>query len=159
MTDNKREITLRFLAPVVDINILGKVHGGAVMKWMDEAAYAVAAAWSGHHCVTVYEGGSHFRKLIPLPSMVEVYARLIYTGNTSMHVAVNVRSRDPRKDDFTETTSCIMVYVALDDDGNPMTAPAWKPETERDKALAEYAAKLVDMRKDIEEERRKILSE
>ena len=51
----QREITLRFLAEPTSVNFGGKVHGGAVMKWIDEAGYACAAGWSGRYCVTIYQ--------------------------------------------------------------------------------------------------------
>ncbi|MCX9610683.1 hotdog domain-containing protein, partial [Vibrio cholerae] len=60
MSSGKREITLRFLAEPGDVNFGGKVHGGAVMKWIDLAAYACAAAWSGKYCITAYAGGIRF---------------------------------------------------------------------------------------------------
>ena len=83
-----REITLRFLAAPTDISIYGKVHGGAVMKWIDEAGYICAAGWSGYPCATVYVGGIRFHKPIQIGNIVEVHAQLIYTGRTSMHIAV-----------------------------------------------------------------------
>ena len=57
MVEREREITLRSLAGPIDMNIYGKVHGGAVMRWIDETAYACAAAWSGQFCVTIYVSG------------------------------------------------------------------------------------------------------
>jgi len=54
MKKPQRDITLRFLAETQDVNFGGKVHGGAVMKWIDLAAYACAAGWSGRYCVTAY---------------------------------------------------------------------------------------------------------
>ena len=47
-------ITLRFLAEPSTVNFGGKVHGGTVMKWIDEAGYACATSWSKRYCVTVY---------------------------------------------------------------------------------------------------------
>lgn len=58
MSNGQRDITLRFLAEPGDVNFGGKVHGGAVMKWIDLAAYANAAAWSGKYCITAYAGVS-----------------------------------------------------------------------------------------------------
>src|SRR5512135_3853055 len=113
MADRQREITLRFLAGSTDMNIMGKVHGGAVMKWIDEAGYACAAAWSGLPCVTVYVGGIRFYKPILIGNIVEVHAQLIYTGRTGMHIAVNVRSGDPKDRQFIPTTHCVIVFVAL----------------------------------------------
>lgn len=56
MSRGQRNITLRFLAEPGDVNFGGKVHGGAVMKWIDLAAYACSAAWSGKYCITAYAG-------------------------------------------------------------------------------------------------------
>ena len=83
----EREVTLRFLAQPGDVNFGGKVHGGAVMKWIDQAAYACAVAWSGQYCVTVYVGGIRFYRPILIGNLVEVRAKLIHTGKTSMHVS------------------------------------------------------------------------
>ena len=46
-----RDITLRFLASPSDVNLFGNVHGGSVMKWIDEAAYACAVGWAGRPAV------------------------------------------------------------------------------------------------------------
>jgi len=60
MSGHQRTLTLRFLAEPTDVNYGGKVHGGAVMKWIDHAGYAAAVGWSGHYCVTVAVGGIRF---------------------------------------------------------------------------------------------------
>jgi acyl-CoA hydrolase len=57
----------------------GKVHGGAVMKWIDPAAYACAAGWSGKYCITVYAVGIRFVKPILVGNLVEVAAKVIDT--------------------------------------------------------------------------------
>jgi acyl-CoA hydrolase len=152
MSERQREITLRFLAEPTDINYLGKMHGGVVMRWIDLAGYACAAGWSGRSCVTVYVGGIRFYKPILIANLVEVNAKLIYTGRTSMHIAVDVRARDPRAGTFTNTTHCIIVFVALDDAGNTVEIPKWEPVTPEDIVLRDYAVKLMDLRKGIEDE-------
>jgi acyl-CoA hydrolase len=152
MPERQHEITLRFLAGPNDMNIMGKVHGGAVMKWIDEAGYACAAGWSGLPCVTVYVGGIRFYKPVPVGSLVEVHARLIYTGHTSMHVAVNVCSTDPKENNYIQTTHCVIVFVAIDGEGRPVPVPTWEPVTEEDQALIAYAQELMTLRKGIEEQ-------
>ncbi|MGN6511390.1 MAG: acyl-CoA thioesterase, partial [Chitinophaga sp.] len=54
MENPRHTVTLRFLAEPSDVNFGGKVHGGAVMKWIDQAGFTCAANWSGQYCVTVY---------------------------------------------------------------------------------------------------------
>ena len=52
MPGAQSEVTFRFLAEPTDVNFGGKVHGGMVMKWIDQAGYAAAVSWSGRYCVT-----------------------------------------------------------------------------------------------------------
>jgi acyl-CoA hydrolase len=67
-------ITLRFLATPETVNFGGKVHGGTVMKWIDEAAYACATAFAKRYCVTVFVGGIRFMRPIVIGDLVEVEA-------------------------------------------------------------------------------------
>jgi acyl-CoA hydrolase len=151
-SERVRETTLRFLAAPTDMNIYGKVHGGAVMKWMDEAGYVCAAGWCGYPCATVYVGGIRFHKPIQIGNVVEVHAQLIYTGRTSMHIAVDVRSGDPKARQFVPTTHCVIVFVALDENGVPLEVPEWVPQADDDKSLKAYAERLMEFEKQLERE-------
>ena len=151
MSDN-REVTLRFLAEPGDQNFGGKVHGGAVMRWIDLAAYACAAGWSGKYCITAYVGGIRFVKPILVGSLVEVKASVIYTGRTSMHLSIDVNARDPKEKEGFKTTHCIVIMVAVDENGKPAEVPEWKPITERDIYLRDYALRLAKMRTEINDE-------
>ena len=151
------EITLRFVAEPTDENIYGKVHGGAAMKWIDQAGFACAAGWCGAACVTVYVGGIRFYRPISIGHLVEVRARLIHTGRTSMHIAVDVSSMDLRTRASAPTTHCVIVFVALDGEGRPMEVPAWEPGTEEEMALQGYARRLQELSKQIEGEMRPYL--
>ena len=152
MLEREREITLRFLAEPTDVNFGGKVHGGAVMKWIDQAGYACAVGWSGQYCLTSYVGGIRFHKPVLIGNMVEVGAKLIHTGKTSMHVAVEVSAGDPKEGLYTKTTQCIIVFVAVDDRGMSVEVERWEPKSEQDIALEQYAKKLMELRKDTEKE-------
>ena len=149
MAEREREITLWFLAEPTDVNFGGKVHGGAVMRWIDQAGYACAVGWSGQYCVTVYVGGIRFHRPVLIGNMVEVSAKLIYTSKTSLLVAVEVSAGDPKEDLYTKTTQCIVVFVALDE-GKPVEVARWEPKSERDVALEHYAKRLMELREDAE---------
>ncbi|MGL4711749.1 MAG: acyl-CoA thioesterase, partial [Shewanella sp.] len=127
-----RQSTLRFLSEPADVNFGGKVHGGAVMKWIDLAAYACAAGWSGKYCITAYAGGIRFVQPILVGNIVEVSAKVIYTGKTSMHIGIDVRAGDPKVSERHLTTHCIVIMVAVDEDGLPTPVPEWIPQTEHD---------------------------
>ena len=93
---DRSETTFRFLAEPSSVNFGGKVHGGALMKWIDETAYACAAVWSGRYCVTVSVGNIRFRRPILVGNLVELRARVVATGRTSMHIHVSVQAGDPK---------------------------------------------------------------
>ncbi|RYX95524.1 MAG: acyl-CoA thioesterase [Comamonadaceae bacterium] len=132
-------ITLRFLAEPNTVNFGGKVHGGTVMKWIDEAGYACATSWSKRYCVTVFLGSIRFHRPIMIGDLVEVEARMAYTGNTSMNIAVEVRSGDMKAGVLEKTTECLIVFVSVDAQGKPMPVTPWQPGTPGEVALAEHA--------------------
>ena len=113
-----REVTFRFLAQPTDVNFGGKVHGGMVMKWIDQAGYACAVGWSGKYCVTVAVCGIRFVHPILIGDLVSVHCQLIYTGTTSMHFSVDVLARRLATGEETLATHCVVVMVATDDAGD-----------------------------------------
>lgn len=147
----------QFISEPSDVNYGGNVHGGSVMKWIDQAGYACASSWASSYCVTVYVGGIRFYEPIKIGHIVKVEAEVIYTGNTSMHIAINVFSRNIKRKDFDKKTHCIIVFVAVDDEGNSIDVPKFVPETEAQKQLEQYAIKLMELRKNIEQEMKPFL--
>ncbi|OGB21563.1 MAG: acyl-CoA thioesterase [Burkholderiales bacterium RIFCSPLOWO2_02_FULL_57_36] len=141
-----RSITLRFLAEPTDVNFGGKVHGGAVMKWIDQAGYACAVGWSGYYCVTVYIGGIRFYKPIYIGQIVEVIASVVHTGKSSVHIAVDVTASEPKTGVRKKTTRCLIVFVAVDGAGDTVRVPSWEPVSEDDIRLQEYAIRMAELR-------------
>jgi acyl-CoA hydrolase len=148
----KNMITFRFLSEPGDVNFGGKVHGGAVMKWIDQTAYTCAVKYSSQYCVTVYVGGIRFVNPIHIGDIVEVQARILYTGRTSMHIGVDIMTINPKTKVEVKATHCVIVFAAVDDAGKTVPVPEWVPETEEEKALQKYAIRLADMRKEINQE-------
>jgi acyl-CoA hydrolase len=132
-------ITMRFLAEPSTVNFGGKVHGGTVMKWIDEAGYACATNWAKRYCVTVFIGSVRFLRPIVIGSLVEVEARLAYTGKTSMNISVEVRSGDLKGGVMKKTTECLIVFVSVDAHGDPLAVESFSPSTPGEMALAERA--------------------
>ena len=137
-------ITLRFLAEPSTVNFGGKVHGGTVMKWIDEAGYACATSWAKRYCVTVFVGGIRFHHPVRIGDLVEVEARLAYTGSTSMNISVEVRSGDIKGGALKKTTECLIVFVSVDEQGRPVPIDAWQPQAPAEVALAQRAKAQLD---------------
>lgn len=139
-------VVLRFLAAPTDVNWGGKVHGGIVMKWIDEAAYVCATRYCGADTVAVFSGGIRFYRPLLIGHVVEVEARLVYTGNKGMHIAVHVSSGDPKDREMQLTTYCLTVMVTRDEAGNSVPVPPWIPVSHEDKRLHAHAKELLEIR-------------
>jgi acyl-CoA hydrolase len=137
-------ITLRFLAEPSTVNFGGKVHGGTVMKWIDEAGYACATSWAKRYCVTVFVGGIRFHRPVRIGDLVEVEAKLAYTGSTSMNISVEVRSGDMKSGELQTTTECLIVFVSVDENGKPVPVTPWTPADPAAVALAQRAKAQLD---------------
>jgi acyl-CoA hydrolase len=114
------------------------------MKWIDEAGYACASRWARRYCVTVFVGGIRFHHPVKIGELVEVEARLAYTGTTSMNISVEVRSGDIKSGHLQTTTECLIVFVAVDEQGRPVPVDEWQAETPGEIALAQHARAQLD---------------
>jgi acyl-CoA hydrolase len=97
-------------------------------------------------------GTIRFRRPILVGHQVELIARIVYTGTTSMHVLVQVRSGDTKGGEMLETNHCIISFVALDAEGNTATVPAWVPLTDEDQFLQAYAVKTKAFSQEVEQD-------
>ena len=153
MPGQQREVDFRFLTEPTDVNFGGKVHGGMVMKWIDQAGYAAAVGWSGRYCVTVAVGGIQFVEPILIGDLVTVRCRLVRTGSTSMQFAVDVCASDLKVSKERLATSCVISFVALDsENGKPTAVPPWQPVTDEDRRLSDYAERLMGLSRAMEEQ-------
>ena len=130
-------MTLRFLASEGVAHPGGRVPGGAVLRWVDEAGFACASAWAKGPCVTELVGGARFLHPIRPGDLVEVHARLASTTSSAMHLAVEVRSGDLHGGPLHEVLHCVAVYTAVDGREQPRAVDEWVPETPGDIALAQ----------------------
>jgi acyl-CoA hydrolase len=137
-----RSVDFQFLAEPTDVNFGGKVHGGMMMKWMDQAGYACAVGWSGQYCMTVSVGAIRFRNPVLVGQLVHLHAKVVHTGNSSIHVFITVEALDPKTQTPRETNHCIITFVAVDDAGERIKVPTWSPDTADDYLLEEYAIRM-----------------
>lgn len=139
-----QSITLRFLASQSTLPQAGRVPGGTVLRWVDEAGFACASAWAKGPCITEFVGGAHFVHPIRPGDLVEVHARLASTTDTAMHLAVEVRSGGIHGEPLQEVLHCVAVYAAVDADEQPRAIDKWSPETPGDMALAQRVKAHID---------------
>ena len=149
---NSNSVEFCFLAEPTDVNFGGKVHGGMVMKWIDQASYACAAKWSKRYSVTVSANGIRFIRPILVGQMVTVTASIVHTGRSSMHIYVVVRARDPKEDSLVITNRCFITFMATDESGYPVKVPIFEPLCKEDEMLEQVAMHAKDFAKQLDQD-------
>jgi len=114
-------------------NLLGNVHGGWIMKLVDEAGALTCMRHAQKKVVTVAIDSMTFREPIRICDLIILNAEVTYTGRTSMEAEVQVMAENPVTGERTHTNTAYLVYVALDDEGNPTPVPPLKAETQEEK--------------------------
>src|SRR5699024_4064468 len=136
---------LRFLAAPTDVNWGGKVHGGKVMRWIDEAAFLCASQWTGEQVVASRIYGIRFYRPIVIGNMIEVSARLIHTSARRLYISVHVRSSDVRTGDGEVAAHAMTLFAVLGDDGRAQPVRQWTPVTAEDCRLDRHALELAEV--------------
>ncbi len=136
---HQSRITIAQLMQPEHANNLGNVHGGWVMKLMDEAGALACMRHAQHRVVTVAVDHMTFQEPIRIGDLVTISAQVTYTGRTSLEARVNVIAENPITGECTDTNTAYLVYVALDEEtGRPVPVPPVEPETEAQRQ--EFAA-------------------
>ncbi|MBP3983949.1 acyl-CoA thioesterase [Pseudoxanthomonas helianthi] len=104
-------------------NHLGTLFGGQALAWMDMAAFIVASRYARSTVVTARSEQVDFNQPIRKGDLVEVIARIVKVGRSSMHVDVDVVNEDLLSGQRKLCTQGHFVMVALDELGRPVQAP------------------------------------
>ncbi len=120
-------------------NLLGNVHGGWIMKLVDEAGALACMRHAQTRVVTVAIDTMVFRNPIKIGDLVILNAEVTYAGRTSMEAQVEVQAENPITGERTHTNTAYLVYVALDDNGKPTAVPPLKAETDEERRKMQEA--------------------
>ncbi len=120
-------------------NNYGSAHGGEVMKVMDEVGAMSAMRFAGETCVTAGVEGLSFDRPVPVGDIALVEAYVYGAGRTSVKVFLCVDGEDPRTGERESTNTSRFTFVAVDDQGSPVTVPELTVESERERRLRERA--------------------
>jgi acyl-CoA hydrolase len=133
---SNREITICQIMLPSQANMAGNVHGGEIMKMMDNAAGAVAIKYARCNVVTARVDELQFLRPVLLGSMVTCTATIVYVGNTTMEVVVCTEVEDLESDIGPEIAlTAYFTMVALDKSGKPRKLKPFEPITDEDKLL------------------------
>ncbi len=130
------EISLNQLMLPEHANALGNVHGGVIMKMVDEAGAIAAMRHAQKPCVTIAIDSMTFKQPVHVGDLMLCKARVTYVGRSSIEVQVLVHAENLLTRAVTHTNSAFLVYVSLGNDGKPAGAPPLLLETDEDRAFA-----------------------
>ena len=114
-------------------NFSGNVHGGALLKHLDEVAYACASRYAGRYVVTLSVDQVIFREPVHVGELVTFLASVNYTGTTSMEIGVKVITENIQQRSVRHTNSCFFTMVAVDDNRRPVPVPPRQPQSSEEK--------------------------
>lgn len=130
-------------------NFAGNVHGGTILKLLDQVAYACASRYAGYYVVTLSVDQVVFRQPIHVGEIVTFLASVNCTGRTSMEVGIKVVAENIRTQAKRHANSCFFTMVAVGDDGRPVSVPPIRPFTLVEKRRNEEAAKRKEIRQQL----------
>ncbi len=122
-TVEESSVVMSRLMQPADANPSGNVHGGVIMKLVDEAGGVCALRHARQRAVTVAMDYMSFRAPVYIGDLVTVTAHITYVGRTSMEVEAVVEAENLHTGQKTHTSTCYLIYVALDEQGKPVPVP------------------------------------
>lgn len=150
MPPETHQLSMTVLMTPDTANFAGNVHGGTILKLLDQAAYACASRYAGSYVVTLSVDQVMFKHPIQVGQLVTFLASVNYTGTSSMEVGIKVIAETIRTREVRHVNSCFFTMVAVDDARKPLHVRPLQPVTADE--IRRHAAAVVrrDMRRELE---------
>lgn len=131
-------------------NFSGNVHGGTILKLLDQVAYACASRYAGCYVLTLSVDRVMFRQPIHVGELVTFLASVNFTGNSSMEIGVKVIAENIRTQVVRHANSCFFTMVAVDDNNRPKPVTPLEPTTAEEKRRFESALLRRQLRQELD---------
>jgi len=132
-------------------NFSGNVHGGTILKLLDQVAYACASRYAQRYVVTLSVDQVMFRLPIHVGELVTFLASVNHTGSSSMEVGIKVVAENIRTQATRHANSCFFTMIAVGDDGKPTPVPPRVPTTPDEQRRFAAAVVRKDLRREMEQ--------
>ena len=150
---SKQEKTLymtRLMTPDM-ANFSGKVHGGTILKLLDEAAYSCAARYCNTYVVTKSLDQVVFKESITVGDLVTFKCNVNYVGRTSLEIGIRVEAQNLTNKTKYHAISCYFTMVSVNEQGTPQEVPRLELESDTERKLYQAGKMRCDMRREIQE--------
>lgn len=151
------QLTMTVLMTPDTANFSGNVHGGTILKLLDQVAYACASRYANRYTVTLSVDQVNFRQPIHVGELVTFLASVNYTGTSSMEVGIKVIAEDIRSQVVRHVNSCFFTMVAVDDERKPVPVAPLRPFSPDEKRRFQAAQVRRQLRQEMERRQRELL--
>ncbi len=145
------QLTMTVLMTPDTANFAGNVHGGTILKLLDQVAYACASRYAGRYVVTLSVDQVMFRQPVHVGELVTFLASVNHTGTSSMEIGIKVIAEDIRTQVVRHVNSCFFTMVAVDDDRRPAPVPPLVPSTPDEQRRHAAAVVRKQLRREVEQ--------
>ncbi len=145
------QLTMTVLMSPDMANFSGNVHGGSILKLLDQAAYACASRYAGCYVVTLSVDQVTFRQPIHVGELVTFLASVNHTGKSSMEVGIKVVTENIQTRTVRHANSCFFTMVALDAERRPVAVTPFVPGTPDEVRRSEAAQVRRQLRQELEQ--------
>jgi acyl-CoA hydrolase len=147
------QLTMTVLMTPDTANFAGNVHGGTILKLLDQVAYACASRYAGRYVVTLSVDQVTFRQPIHVGELVTFLACVNHTGTSSMEVGIKVIAEEIRSQVVRHVNSCFFTMVAVDDARKPVAVPPLRPFSPEERRRWDAALQRKQLRQEFEQRR------
>ncbi|MEK8052982.1 acyl-CoA thioesterase [Ideonella sp. DXS22W] len=146
----RHQLTMTVLMTPDTANFAGNVHGGTILKLLDQVAYACASRYAGRYVVTLSVDQVMFRQPVHVGELVTFMACVNHTGSTSMEVGIKVVAQNIRSQATRHVNSCFFTMVAVDDDRRPVPVMPLCPTSPDERRRHAAAVARKELRREFE---------
>jgi acyl-CoA hydrolase len=143
------QLTMTVLMTPDMANFAGNVHGGTILKMLDQAAYACASRYAGRYVVTLSVDQVMFLQPIHVGELVSFLASINHTGTSSMEVGIKVVAENIRTQEVRHVNSCFFTMVAVDEERKPVPVPTLRPFSPDEKRRFDAAVLRKKLRQEL----------
>ncbi|MCH4246728.1 acyl-CoA thioesterase [Acinetobacter populi] len=121
--EEQAELSMSVLMTPDMANFSGNVHGGTILKLLDQVAFACASRYSASYVVTLSVDKVLFKEPIHVGELVTFLASVNHVGTSSMEIGIRVEAQNIQKRTIRHTNSCYFTMVAVDENNKPKRIP------------------------------------
>jgi len=146
----KKLFMTRLMTPDM-ANFSGNVHGGTILKLLDESAFSCASRYCKMYVMTAALDHVEFKSPITVGDLVTFKCNINYVGRSSMEVSIRVEGEKIREKSKYHAISCYFTMISVNKNGIPQKAPILQIESETEQKLFDAGKMRREMRKETKE--------